>query len=947
MTADPAFGSPLGDHTGLYKVHHSVDRSVATQDVRVFNEMPISSKKCIKTMAKLFYYLFGCQGPSSISGMQEPAKLSTKEGIELFFTLTKVFQSKQVYLKRLVFILLKELATISSDTIIATSSLIHEFNTQHHAADRIDAGYKAGALRALASILQSSMLQSNERLFKQAILDKSPCISSAGIVASYLAWSEGKEVVKRWSNEIGQQLTSGSITQYHALGLMYLIRSNDRISLVKLLGGILNGGISGASSHPAAVMFALRLYVVLVQEGGYAVQRELSGIDLAQFLKFKGRMESVSFEAAKVIYQLDLIQHASPDLLTAAIKALSLYLGGTGRAIHRYASIRLLNLFSIQNAPLVAKYCNSEIEMLITDSNRSIATFAVTTLLKTGTEESVDRLISQIGSLFGDISDEFKIIVVEAIHSLCNKFPSKQATMIEFLLTILRQEGGLPFKQAAVNSVLDLLAGNPKMKESVISSLTEYIEDCEFPQITIQILHLLGNEVSSLSTPSKFIRIIYNRLLLEGPLVRIAATSALFRIGMLSRSSMHHPDSLSQQVMTLLTRSIELDEDDEVRETAQLYFGILKDLSLNSPQQFIPITTASNSELTLPLEEMESKLVEFLSQSKDHSAGPFPFEIETLSLVAREEVEAKESSLGSFQQETFKAAEEVAVVEEKIFSLPEISSLGSRLSRSPSSIWLTERETEYVVSYVKHVFSSAIVFEFVVRNTLEDVSLLDISVEMSHLNESTQDLISPIFSSSIHRLDPSCEDSFFVGYSYDSSLLPIDSSFSCLLIFYSKSFDSGDTSSVISLDCTRDEYQVEDVEINFGDFNRSLSLPPSKSIEQEWESLQLEGWEENETLSLANVSSLQLAVDSLLQIVGNYPIDGSEKVFLPSTPSKSSSPLSHLLVVAIEDVIDSTNRAIIKFNLVQSLQGGGSIYAEVAIRSTSESFSNRIIEVLS
>ena len=57
--------------------------------------------------------------------------------------------------------------------------------------------------------------------------------------------------------------------------------------------------------------------------------------------------------------------------------------------------------------------CNLDLENLITDSNRSIATLAITTLLKTGSESSVDRLIKQINQFVNEISDEFKIVVVK------------------------------------------------------------------------------------------------------------------------------------------------------------------------------------------------------------------------------------------------------------------------------------------------------------------------------------------------------------------------------------------------------------------------------------------------------------------------------------------------------------------------------------------------------
>ena len=40
--------------------------------------------------------------------------------------------------------------------------------------------------------------------------------------------------------------------------------------------------------------------------------------------------------------------------------------------------------------------CNIDMESLISDQNRSIATLAITTLLKTGNESSVDRLLKQV-----------------------------------------------------------------------------------------------------------------------------------------------------------------------------------------------------------------------------------------------------------------------------------------------------------------------------------------------------------------------------------------------------------------------------------------------------------------------------------------------------------------------------------------------------------------------
>lgn len=59
--------------------------------------------------------------------------------------------------------------------------------------------------------------------------------------------------------------------------------------------------------------------------------------------------------------------------------------------------------------PSAVTACNLDLENLVTDSNRSIATLAITTLLKTGSEGSIDRLMKQISSFMSEISDEFKV----------------------------------------------------------------------------------------------------------------------------------------------------------------------------------------------------------------------------------------------------------------------------------------------------------------------------------------------------------------------------------------------------------------------------------------------------------------------------------------------------------------------------------------------------------
>lgn len=200
------------------------------------------------------------------------------------------------------------------------------------------------------------------------------------------------------------------------------------------------------------------------------------------------------------------------------------------RYVLKFAAIRTLSKLA-QTQPNAVSSCNLEMERLINDENRSIATYAITTLLKTGNEASVDRLMKQISSFMAEISDDFKITVVNAIRALCLKFPTKQSTMLNFLSGVLRDEGGYDFKRAVVEAIFDMIRFIQDSKESALAQLCEFIEDCEFTKLSVRILHLLGVEGPKAPQPSKYIRYIYNRVILENAIVRAAAVSSLAKFG--------------------------------------------------------------------------------------------------------------------------------------------------------------------------------------------------------------------------------------------------------------------------------------------------------------------------------------------------------------------------------------------------------------------------------
>ena len=321
-------------------------------------------------------------------------------------------------------------------------------------------------------------MQAIERLIKTAIVDKTPSVSSAALVSSYHLLPIARDVVRRWQSETQEAASSSKssggfslgfstsasqhayaaantnyMTQYHAIGLLYQMRSHDRMALVKMVQQF---GAPGVVRSPAGTVMLVRLAAQLADDDTSLRKPMMQLLD--GWLRHKSEM--VNFEAAKAICDM---RDVTDSEMTQAVHTLQLFLTSP-RAVTKFAAIRILHTIA-GFKPLAVQPCNPDIESLISNTNRSIATFAITTLLKTGSEGSVDRLMKQISGFMADITDEFKITIVEAIRTLCLKFPSKQAGMLSFLSGILRDEGGYEFKRSVVESMFDLIKFVPGSKE--------------------------------------------------------------------------------------------------------------------------------------------------------------------------------------------------------------------------------------------------------------------------------------------------------------------------------------------------------------------------------------------------------------------------------------------------------------------------------------------------
>lgn len=896
-----------------------------------FNALPVNAKKCRQLLAKLLRLIY--------QGELFPPKEATK----LFFSISKLFQHKDSSLRQLVYLTIKELSQTLSDILMVTSSIMKDIQSG-------DVIYKPNAIRTLAKVLDPTTVSASERLFKNCLVDKNPIVSSAALISSYNLLPIAKDVVKRFTNETLETIQSyklfppnqfqlheyyGSSTtnlpsnsymyQYHALGLLYQLRNHDKMSLVKLITSLSEGS---ALKNSLSIIQLIR-YINKVLVDDEALMPHLHPI-LSGFLKHKSDM--VELEASKALVNL---QHLlKEDEFMSIILTLQKLLS-VPRTATRFAAIRLINKISLKH-PENILVVNLELETLINDSNRLISTLAITTLLKTlgvGTiestsSESVDRLITKMTSLMDEITEDFKVVIIEAIENLALKFPSKHKKLVTFLSDLLRDDGTLQLKSSIVEALFDLIKFLPDetAKQLILMNLCEFIEDCEYTELSVRILHLLGDEGPNTLNPSYYIRHIYNRLVLENSIVRSSAVIALAKFAAVC------DEDLSSNVKILLTRCLN-DVDDEVRDRASLSLRFI-----NGKQPKLVVNESKYN-----LTALESRLTHYLNEESNFA---HKFNIDEVPLLTKEEVKSLEyntkiKKLESAAEGT-PAAEQSASTSDsratesdnagandylqqqeyavKLASIADLADYGKLTKSSPTPIYLTDKENEFVVTVVKHFFTETqkVVLQYDITNTLPSLVLQDVSV----LTQADNELYEENFVIPVAELKPSETGSVFVSYNSptvgDEDIL---AAFGNTITYTSKDIIDDEGGIDPADEGMEDEYQIEDLEITAGDFITPLYNSNFSNIFDQLPN------EEGSVVTISGASNLEGAVNLLIKSLNAMALDGSDYV-----PADSAS---HVLKLLGKDLWNGKVGALVRLAIT-----GGKVVAKLQVRGETEGFAS-------
>jgi len=912
-----------------------LEKAAVLQEARIFhdpNAVRENPRKCCTVIAQLLH-------------LQNTGQyLSGVEATEVFFGVTKLFMSDDASLRRMVYLFIKDVAETCNpdDVIIVTSCLTKDMTCD------VDL-YRGNALRVLVRIVDAAMLGAIERYVKQAIVDSSGQVSSSALVSAshlFLQSPECAAVVRRWISETQEATTSpNEMVQFHAMQLLYQIKSHDRLGVSKLVSQFTT---RNTLRSPLALVLLVRYTSKLLHdeeaEGRNQGRAIADGSPATkqgyQFLEasLRHKSELVVYEAARAICNLPSIE---PQDLSPAISVLQLFLSSPKPAV-RFSAMRTLAAVANTHPRVVSK-CNEDLEALIGDSNRSIATLAITTLLKTGSENSIDRLLKQISAFLTEIADEYKITVVRSLQKLCLTYPSKHRVLVGFLSNFLREEGGFDFKRSIVNSIVSLIRTVPETTESSLLHLCEFIEDCEFTMLSTQILHLLGELGPSTSAPARYIRFIYNRVILENSAVRAAAVSALAKFAA-------QCPSLRTSVMTLLKRSL-MDEDDETRDRATIAVSILEDAMGKNP--YVPPPEDTEADDIPPDQPVDGDtaayvLLEGLPMNfdklerslKSYMAAPLsmenaePITLNTLPIVEDTAADlAAAAGVDSIMDDDptggLEAPKKKEVIDPAavVYAIPELASLG-RAFRSSQAIPLTESETEYVVQCTKHIFQNHVVLQFSVQNTIEEQRLDNVTVLVDDSDSEIFAASGEIAADGI-RYGETKNCFTVLERNLDTALEP--NTFACELRFTVVQVDpaTGEEEG----DTFEEEYPLEDLEIATSDFMAKVPVP---DFRKSWENV----GNANEVLEkfALQFKRLEDAVVAVVDFLGMQPCDGTGSV----KPNAGGKP--HMLHMS--GVFVSGQQVLARAQVAMQGENSSNVILKIAVRSDDGAVSRMVADCI-
>lgn len=854
---------------------YNVEVSSAMQNCRCFNDVPLDSDKCIKVIMDMLYLLYTGR-----------ASLSEDEATDLFLMSTKLMQSSNSKLRRLHYVLIKELAPKVEASYIASNSLMMDMKNPSDIIRR-------NALRTLFAVMDGDMYHSMDRTIVESINSKNPEVVNTALVTGIHLAAVNLDMAKKWANQVSQQRYDGGQTTYSKTALLHCIRTNDRLSAQRLMEDAQSGAVRAPLALALIVnVCAEQLKNILSKTGNHE--------EGAEFLKFINSMtqhhsELVWMQACQRIVSLPNLSDSEVSLCVSALGSRVL----SHNPVTRFCAVAQLSELA-KTHPLAVNTVSATMEPLVGDSHSGVATYAVIILLLTGSETSVNNLLtklSQSGALKG-MEDDFKLIMINSTLDLYKKFPQALEAITNFLFVALGEVQSPLLKQRVVDTMIYLSKTNPGTKETILTKLADCIDDCDFPAMTKRVLGHLSEEVPHCSNPRQYVRYIYNHCKLEQADIRAVAVRTLAKIAA-------KLPKLRAFIVPLIARCC-TDEDDEVRDRAVFYTKLFR--SNDSRLIEVHITEVA-AQVASQRHAVAGGMAKTDATGRDAEGAGRTQKFEEIGAGHRSLPDKAAGLISPVALEGRDAMLQVDFFREQ-FGSP---------AKSCEPVALTEQDNEYAVSLIKHITSTHVILQFRILNTMEAGSFAQVTV-----NCDTAELeAEPKYSVPADLIPPGEVRYAYVVLEYEESVFP-SGEVPCSISF--SIVEEGETPDPAN----QEEFSMESFEMDISDFFRPLAV----NFEEKWEAAEESG-ETAGTYELQSMKNLTVAVREIAAFYGLYVVDG--------VPEKVTAA-SHTLLMSGTAVNQELSLVLIKAKVFIST--ADAVVLQMAIRGADDALRDFITNAL-
>lgn len=542
-----------------------IRKDIVLLNANIFNDKSLNPTSCIDTLVDLIYIL---------NQSNKDQKLSSKEHENLFFSVTKLFNSKNNELRRIVFLFLNHFS-IDPNTGFILTGLLRDFIIQNN-----NEMLRINSLRLIGRVIDVNNMTIIDSYIKGCITsNSSPEITSSSIICTFNLALKGNMIAKTWIGEINDKLNSAikepTLVAFHILLLLKEIKSSDKLYLIKTYNNL----FSQVKSQFATCQ--LIRYVRDIIKNDDIEDTKIRGqlIGFLELCSNKDGTEAIVLESVRAILS---IPNCKESLVQNSLKQLIRLLSSHKTCI-KYGALKTLNEICTEHSSSLALDIFVDLEKIIEKDkstiNVSFRSLALSIFLKVSkylSDNRLEKMLKMITDQFSLFKEELKVEIITICNNISQKNESKFKIYFNFFASLMKLESSESTKIELIETIKWYINNSSEFKKQGIMCLAEFMEDCPYEKIKIIILDILGKESANINYKNQIIRYVYNRIILEEKSVRMAAISSLRNIALSDNEG-----NIRNKILILLKNCLK-DHDCEIRERTLMYIKQLNTENLNS-----------------------------------------------------------------------------------------------------------------------------------------------------------------------------------------------------------------------------------------------------------------------------------------------------------------------------------------------------------------------------